>query len=347
MITNFAGNRATFGGAIYVEDNTYYGACVTSTECFIQVQALYTRTSNQNLDTDVWQQNINTINVFFSDNKATKSGDNIFGGLLHGCITDLLSETGGKKVMFGIDSIVHYISNATPESISSQPVRVCFCNDWSQPDCRHTPPAVFVKEGEAFTLSLIALDQADNPVEANITTFLSPPDGRFSEGQQTQTVQQYCTQLPFNLFSPSNFEILTPIAVDSPCRNLRLLKASDILISFLNCTCPVGFKPSSDNIRCECVCDSALSPYITRCNSTTSSLLRKGTNSWINYVNDTDPYLYVIYPYCPYDYCHPADDNVSINLTIPNGADAQCVSSRTGVLCGGCQPNFSLSLGSS
>ena len=65
------------------------------------------------------------------------------------------------------------------------------------------------------------------------------------------------------------------------------------------------------------------------------------------YVNDTDPYRYVIYPYCPYGYCHPADDNVSINLTIPNGADAQCANNRTGVLCGGCQPNFSLSLGSS
>ena len=64
-------------------------------------------------------------------------------------------------------------------------------------------------------------------------------------------------------------------------------------------------------------------------------------------MNDTDPYRYVIYPYCPYDYCHPADDNVSINLTIPNGADAQCANSHTGVLCGGCQQNFSLSLGSS
>ena len=348
VITNFAGNRATFGGAIYIEDNTYYGACVTSTECFIQVHALYSRTTNHNcnLDTDVWQRNINTINVYFSDNKATRSGDNIFGGLLHGCITDLLSETGCYSNTVGIDNIVHGISNASPESISSLPVRVCFCNNWGQPDCHHRPLAIHVKKGETFKLSLIALDQANNPVEANITTLLSPSDGRFSEGQQTQTVQQHCTQLPFNLFSPSNFEILTPIAVDSPCRNLRLLTTSNIHINFLNCTCPVGFESSGDNVNCECICDSALYPYITRCNSTTSSLLREG-NSWIMYVNDTDPYRYVIYPYCPYGYCHPADDNVSINLTIPNGADAQCANRHAGVLCGGCQPNFSLSLGSS
>ena len=346
VITNFTGNRATFGGAIYVEDNTYYGACVTSTECFIQVHALYTRTTNRNciLDSDLRQQN---INIYFSDNKATRSGDNIFGGLLHGCITDLLSESGCYGTTVGIDNIVDGISNASPESIFSLPVRVCFCNNWGQPHCNHQPPAIYVKKGETFKLSLIALDQANNPVEANITTLLSPSDGRFSEGQQTQTVQQHCTQLPFNLFSPSNFGILTPIAVDSPCRNLKLLTTSNIHINFLNCICPIGFEPSGDNVNCECICDSALYPYITRCNSTTSSLLREGTNSWIMYVNDTDPYRYVIYPYCPYGYCHPADDNVSINLTIPNGADAQCVNRRTGVLCGGCQPNFSLSLGSS
>ena len=344
VVIKLAGNHATFGGAIYIEDNTYYGACITATECFIQVQALYTKTTNHNLDANIWQQNINNMNVYFFDNIATKSGDNIYGGLLNGCITDLLSEIDPNVV--GIESIVNNISNATPESISSLPISVCFCNNQGQPDCNHQPPAIDVKKGETFKLSLIALDQAENPVEANITTLLSPSDGRFSEGQQTQTIQQHCTQLSFNLFSPSNFDILTPIAVDSPCRNSRLF-TTNIHINFLNCTCPVGFEPSGDNVNCECVCDSALYPYITRCNSTTSSLLREGTNSWITYVNDTDPYRYVIYPYCPYGYCHPADDNVSINLTIPNGADAQCANNRTGVLCGGCQPNFSLSLGSS
>ena len=195
-------------------------------------------------------------------------------------------------------------------------------------------------------MSLTALDQAKNPVEANITSRLSPPYGRFSEGQQTQGIQQHCTPLKYNLFSPVSFESLTPSADDSPCMNSELL-IKHVLINFLNCTCPVGFEPSSNNVRRECVCDSALSPHITRCNSTTSLLQRESTNSWITYVNGTDPYLYVIYPHCPYDYCHPVDDNVSVNLTIPNGADAQCAHNHVGVLCGGCQQSLSLSLGSS
>lgn len=84
VIMHFADNYAMLGGAIYVDDNTYYGACITSTECFIQVQALYPKTNDHYSDIEVRQQNkINTVN--FSDNKATKSGDNIFGGLQHGC----------------------------------------------------------------------------------------------------------------------------------------------------------------------------------------------------------------------------------------------------------------------
>ena len=56
---------------------------------------------------------------------------------------------------------------------------------------------------------------------------------------------------------------------------------------------------------------------------------------------------YLIYPYCPKDYCLPPNKNVEINLNIPNGADVQCAHNRSGLLCGACSPGLSLSLGSS
>ena len=67
----------------------------------------------------------------------------------------------------------------------------------------------------------------------------------------------------------------------------------------------------------------------------------------MSYINDTDSPGYVIYPNCPFDYCQSPTDNVNINFNIPNGADAQCIHNRGGVLCGACQQNLSLSLGSS
>ena len=72
-----------------------------------------------------------------------------------------------------------------------------------------------------------------------------------------------------------------------------------------------------------------------------------GINSWISYINDTDPPGYVKCRYCPFDYCKHSEDNVSINFNLPNGADAQCSYNRTGVLCGSCSGKSSLSLASS
>ena len=126
-----------------------------------------------------------------------------------------------------------------------------------------------------------------------------------------------------------------------------MLSTRHLYIQFTNCTCPVGFQPLDSDTKCGCDCDSKLSPHITDCNSTTESLVRVNTNSWITHVNDTDLPGYVIHPNCPFDYCQPPTENVSMNLNLPNGADAQCAYNRSGVLCGACQEHLSLSLGSS
>ena len=85
---------------------------------------------------------------------------------------------------------------------------------------------------------------------------------------------------------------------------------------------------------------------ITECNITTNSIIRKD-NFWLTYINNTnDSSGYVLYPNCPFDYCHPPEKHISINLNLPNGSDAQCASDRSGILCGYCKPGFSVSLGS-
>ena len=194
----------------------------------------------------------------------------------------------------------------------------------------------------------MAVDQVNHTVVTEVISSLSSTEGGFGEGQQSQRVQKYCTNLRFNVFSPHNSETIN-IFADGPCGSSRL-STSHVTIEFLNCTCPVGFEPQLKNktaTRCECICDSNLSPYITNCNFLTSSVLRMNTNSWITYSN-SDPPGYVIHPNCPFDYCQPPTENVSINnYNLHEGADAQCASGRAGVLCGACQQNLSLSLGSS
>ena len=50
----------------------------------------------------------------------------------------------------------------------------------------------------------------------------------------------------------------------------------------------------------------------------------------------------ILYPYCPLDYCITGTNEISVN-----NLDSQCASNRRGVLCGSCQGNLSLLLGSS
>ena len=341
-LMTLTGNHANYGGALYVSDDTNSGACSPDIECFIQTLALHQETSSKHL-------RLNTENILFSENTASEQGLNLFGGVLDRCIPSPFAEVYlNRRIHYSGATYLGNISDIDIDSISSQPVRVCFCNSEHEPDCSYQPPVIRVQKGKAFNVSLVAVDQVNHTVDANITVSLSSSDGGFDEGQQIQSVVRNCTNLTFNVFSPREDEKLN-LSPDGPCGSATL-STSHVTIEFIECTCPVGFEPlsnSQSSTKCECVCDSALSPYITECNITTSSVLRKDTNSWITYINDTDPPEYVIYQNCPFDYCQPQTQSVTINFNLPNGADSQCAYDRTGVLCGACKEDLSLSLASS
>ena len=333
----FSGNHGNYGGAVYVADDTNSGACSPNIECFIQTLAVY----------QYPDPGLNTVNIQFSGNTATEHGPNLFGGLLDRCVPSSFAEVYHKQPNLTTQyytgmNYLQILSNIALDSISSPPVRVCFCDNESEPDCSYQPPPIKVKKGETFKVSLVAVDQVNHSVEANIISSLAHGGG-FSEGQQTQSVGRNCTDLTFNVFSQRDNEWINLYA-DGPCGSSQL-SMDRLEIQFLECTCPIGFQPNSESETvCECICDS---PYITSCNIKTRSIIRENTNSWITYINRTDPPGYVIHPNCPFDYCQPQTDNVSINLNLPNGADAQCAFNRTGTLCGACQEHLSLSLGSS
>ena len=91
---------------------------------------------------------------------------------------------------------------------------------------------------------------------------------------------------------------------------------------------------------CLCIYNSSLSPYFSEvdnnCDIQTKSFARYG-NFWIGFNNENDC-GFLIYSYCPLDYCLPSTSNVNINLNLVNGSDAQCANNRSGLLCSLCQP---------
>lgn len=330
----FNHNHSSYGGAIYVDDSSTSAACSSNYECFFQLLTLEQGTCANFASS-----------TLFSDNTATEDGSDLFGGVVDRCIPNPFAEVYNCYRTHNFNGITYLgnISNITLGSVASQPVQVCFCNQRNQPDCNYQLPPIKVVKGGPFSVPIVAFDHVYHCVETRINSSLAFPKGGFAEGQQSQKISANCTELVFNVFSPEATEKVTLYA-DGPCGS-STPSIRHVHVYFLNCTCSVGFEPdNSKPLRCDCKCDSVLSPYIINCNYSTKSLM-KTSNSWITYINDTGLRGYVIHADCPFDYCHAQTEKV--NFSLPDDVDGQCSYNRTGVLCGTCQQNLTLSLGSS
>ena len=363
-IVTFSGNSADFGGAVYVSDdsdtcNPSFTSHYKARECVMQVLAIY---SSASLDVNQMKRDVNTQNIYFSQNHANKSGSSLFGGLLDRCKLHHFSElqdftnhttvprgeSRNLKIVNGI-SYLTIISNINMSDISSEPVQLCFCKPSGvDTDCDYQPDPVRVIKGKRFSIKVAAVDEVGHLVSTRIHSRLRSTGGGFGSGQEIQNTSKTCTELNFNLFSPNDKEELIMVA-EGPCDNSPQSQ-KQLTIHFTACdSCPIGFEKHTDeDTSCQCVCDSQLEPYITKCNASTELLEREG-DFWITYVNGSYNATsgYLLYAHCPLNYCKPPSTKVEINLNIPGGADVQCADGHSGTLCGSCQSNLSLSLGSS
>ena len=328
----FRNNSADKGGAIYVADDTNTGTCTSSqktiaaaseSECFFQPLETFSQSHPVILEQL----------IILSHNTAVMSGAVLFGGLLDRCTIN------NKKYSYQKD-FVHLIVNDT----ASAAVRVCLCYN-NMTDCSYRPKPYKVRKGESFVVPVVAVDQVNHTLSANIHSFVTHRLSHLYPGQQDQMANSFCTNLTFQVNSPKDMVKLNLYA-DGPCQD-RGISNLQLQIDFLPCICPVGFQQSRNkdinNSTCKCDCDPQLYPFITKCNFSTNSIIRQ-CDVWITALSNTS---YLIYPYCPLNYCFPPTQPVSVNLSDHNGADAQCAFSRSGKLCGTCKHGLSLSLGSS
>ena len=355
--TLFISNSAEYGGAVYVNDDTNSGTCASDpkTECFFQVLVLYDRIN-------IYNESILLKCIYSSENTANISGSTLYGGLLDRCAISQFAEVYIKYAPVYMErnnlrggGIAYFknISTIANVSISSGPVRVCFCTNFSSSirihDCTDQDRKLNkeVKKGEAFTVSLVAVDQVGQPVSATIQASLSSAESGLGEGQLSKNISTNCTDFMFNVVSPHDSETLDLYASDGPCRNIDELSRATVEINFLPCSCPIGLQVVGMHFtNCTCECHSDISQYMERCDGHNGSLVKRNeSRAWISYINDTG---YLVYPNCPFDYCLSTSPGSTFNLTSqPNGADAQCAFNRSSRLCGSCQPGLSLSLGSS
>ena len=283
VMLDFTSNSAEKGGAIFVADNTNDGVIcqganteIYQAECFLQTLGLYQK------DVYVFGYS-NYINTFFSNNTAHQSGSDIYGGLLDRCTINQNAElfpefknlsgsgldyvkatTQLEKISDPIQCYSSYPGNFMDcisrsdlkEQISSDAVRVDFCLD-SVISPNYSHPNVSIKKGEMFTVSLVAVDQVGNPLNATIiNSFQSKSgNGRLKAGQVEQQVGNQCTELEYNVYSQDNSAQIH-IHADGPCGDKGVSrKTVNVILKFLPCVCPIGFHPSQSENDCICECD--------------------------------------------------------------------------------------------
>ena len=337
-----ANNSARFGGGIFVADKSNRGdqrcqrqenqdnISVTQ-ECFIQTIKLYHHESRLN---DLWKI---LTNVFIINNIA-KHGSALYGGLLDRCTVSDLAEVYDKRSN-GVWYFKKTVVISKGATITSDPVQVVFCGEHNS-----SMPMIKTTKGEPFVISIKAIDQVGNPVNAIIHSSVITESGvgRLKEGQTEQMVSNQCTQLEYNVFSQDSSAQLELYA-DGPCTNLGISKQI-FTITFLPCTCPIGLQPSQSQIECKCLCDKKLQLHqITNC-SQQAGTIQLETNLWIGVANSTNGTGYIIHD-CLFDYCTERPVNVSLNSF--QERDRQCAFNRSGVLCGDCQQGLSLVLATS
>ena len=340
----FDGNTAIKdGGAIYVEDKSYSGTCLsksptsykTNTECFLQMY-----------NTDHIRGRQLHPHVNFTNNLAGRGrGHSLYGGLLDRCtvnpVADIYRSAGHNYSL--VDGLTYFKSESgmmpeEPDQIASGPVRVCFCPDNVTHNCSYEP-ILHAEKGRNFTIMIVAVDQVDNTIDSEATVHASlSPENNLAEGLEMQKVSNVCSEITLSISSLNNSVDLDLYVRKGPCKDSGLSKRS-VKVYFDECTCSHGFLPSLKGEKCTCDLHPKIKPYVTMYGSESLKIMG---NCWIDYDNSG----YIVHPNCPYDYCLPANKAV-VNLNIPNGADAQCNFNRSGLLCGTCKPGFSLSTGTS
>ena len=143
------------------------------------------------------------------------AGSTIFGGLLDRCS---VQNGPNPSDMTGISFLKLVADNVSLDTISSFPVRVCFCRE-HQPDCSYEHPPISVMKGYPFILSAVAVDQVNSTIKFTaIDSFLSFGGGGLGIDQRTQITGKACTELIFNVFSPNSSTELT-LSAQGPCRD--------------------------------------------------------------------------------------------------------------------------------
>ena len=360
-VIQFQNNRAEkFGGAIFVKNEDF---------CFYEVHQLNA-----------------TSKLVFDNNKAVAGGDNIFGAsLMSNCTIFTIKTQQNFSSQVWRNHFVFTDTSPSLSLVSAQPKRVCLCDNSGRPQCTKMEYILLLNEtafpGEVLNLPIVLVGGDFGTTIG--TVYLSDSEFDQNRARLASTEREFqvlqnkqCTLLKFTLFNKSKFTIQHKIIlhmsttssvlrfeiddrksqhvqwildrydqqheIDTELRNLEVFMKIHID------KCPLGFTYDQNTLsekRCDCYRN------FKQFNRDMECIAQKGTgyisweiNAWVM-ITDIDNQTggILISRQCPSSKCLPGAKQIDVI----NNPNSQCAFNHTGWLCGGCEENFSLAIGSS
>ena len=316
------------GGAVYIEDSCQY----SKPFCFYQPDPY----SNWECKTISKFASITMIN-----NTANFSGDHIYGGSLDYC---KISECTNSTEIF--ESLFKIYPNKTDfhfSDVSSNPRKICFCDDNQTPNCTSTNKSILESKypGEQFNISIVIVGQLDGTVPGSVSYY------NHLSKLNTIPIGRQCTNLSIPVVPKSvnycNIKLFLTSNLISSSDNSISLSAVHVNMTIPLKECPCGFQ----YINGSCECDEILKQNNVNCYIQNNTIQRVPPH-WISSVDNSGTSCSgIIYiAVCPYNYCNDFTVYVTSNDTGLD-QDSQCAHNRQGLLCSKCKKGSSLSMGTS
>ena len=364
---HFINNHATNTGGVFSISNTQRFKIINS--CFRLHDIFYCKHYVIPISTCfliTQMDSSSTQNFIFSNNSAGKGGDIVYGG-------HVAYGFNNKKNCMDTLKNISNISEKSLSLISSDPLRVCFCNQTGIPDCMllvdSTPHSIY--PGQTISISAVVVGQDWGTVAGSVyAQFLqkSTPENtiylKASQGVQNAN-KDSCNSLHYTIFSMNENvqQMLVLTAQDlyvseyQDYHRLSIYKLKDIYFASLSVAqtlyyrtnpvylsifllpCPPGFHIRSS----KCDCNKLLHKIPgVQCFIQEQTIGRSGL-VWVGMIGDDNGTNGIVSAsqYCPLNYCSKAASSVTLSES-----DSQCRYNHSGTLCGGCQPGLSLALGS-
>ena len=348
----FQDNKASYGAAILLESNSHIILAENSTvlfqnnNAFLDGGAIYAyERSTANyvcaIQVDSNKRSISdlNINVTFDGNSAYRSGPATYAAPLQHCF-QVRVHVFPRQLTNLYHHIFTFVGNNTP-AFTSPSISICACvND--TPDCSKKFATRSIYPGDSITVSLIAIDSIGGSVFSQMNASFSSPNSTIialpgwwiNTGQEISTLYNgQCRDLTYTIHSyqqegTGRLNFAVPGLPPQAYQNVSLK------------TCPPGFLLNGTIGSCEC--HSFLETIDVGCDRNTKILTPRPLN-WIGLIRNTsvtDEHIIGFAPFCPTTYCNSSS---SLNVSIRN--TSLCLNNRAGVLCGECQPGYSITLG--